>query len=54
MYYFCTDSYNDIPLGSIVLVDIGEHQVYINHNKHVTCTNLFILEMHFKRMGGKQ
>ena len=52
MTYFCIDPYSTIPMGAIVLVEIGI-QVRIKYNKKMYFTNEFILEIHFKKLGGK-
>jgi len=46
--YICIQDWNEIKQGDIVSVEIGI-QVHITFNKHTTCTDEFILEMHFEK-----
>ena len=45
--YKCIDKFREVPKDSIVHVEIDGDIVYIYHNKHISCTNIFILDMHF-------
>ena len=47
MLYICTNTYLNIQEGDIVQVELGA-QVRITHDKHTTCTDEFILNLHFK------
>lgn len=51
--YICIEDYKDIKKGDIVNVDnpylVIQSYVFIYHRKKARLTNLFILEMHFKK-----
>ena len=48
--YECIEAFRDVPFKAIVRVEIENDTVYIYYNKRISCTNVFILDMHFEEV----